>query len=321
MTIGIPRAGFYYKYFPFWKNYFEALGFDISVSPKSDKIMIEKGLKAAQSESCYPIKMYYGHLLALKDKADILLIPQMNEHKMGKGRRGTATFFCPYFVSLADMIMSEFPKFKVFRPIMDFHDNKIVSEPWINFGRSVLKKSLTEVDHAVDKAMKMQFNFEKRMQENDFFSSEEAFDESSTASRIIKPKIALIGRPYMIFDEYTSHNLKKRIESFGYSVVSQENISFGIQQAILSKINENEKQHWYLTNQELSAFYYYLLDKDVKGMIYIIPFNCGPDFVLEEFTINKLKKKKPITKISLDENTSSGAISTRLEAFFDLVKK
>jgi len=51
LRIGIPRALLYYRYFPFWKTFFETLGFEVVVSRPSHRGLIEGGFKFADDDT------------------------------------------------------------------------------------------------------------------------------------------------------------------------------------------------------------------------------------------------------------------------------
>ena len=57
--IGIPRAFFYYIYFPAWKTFFERLGFEVVVSPHTTKEILDAGVKEALAEACVPVKIFF----------------------------------------------------------------------------------------------------------------------------------------------------------------------------------------------------------------------------------------------------------------------
>ena len=41
MKIGIPRALYYYEHYPFWETYFHKLGFEIVLSRKTNKEIMD----------------------------------------------------------------------------------------------------------------------------------------------------------------------------------------------------------------------------------------------------------------------------------------
>jgi predicted nucleotide-binding protein (sugar kinase/HSP70/actin superfamily) len=55
--IGIPRALMFYRYFPFWHAFFEALGCKTVVSGADGK----KGRIVYVEDSCLPVKLLVTH--------------------------------------------------------------------------------------------------------------------------------------------------------------------------------------------------------------------------------------------------------------------
>lgn len=51
VRVGIPRALFYYQYYPGWKNFFEALGAEPVVSAPTNKAIFTAGNSRAVTES------------------------------------------------------------------------------------------------------------------------------------------------------------------------------------------------------------------------------------------------------------------------------
>ncbi len=95
--VGIPKALFYYYYFPLWKTFFEELGAEVVVSGNTTKRTMDEGSKTCVDEACLPIKIFFGHVIELKDKVDYLLIPRFTSVSRGE-------YICPKFGGLPDMI-------------------------------------------------------------------------------------------------------------------------------------------------------------------------------------------------------------------------
>ena len=74
--VGIPRALFYYQYYPLWKTFFEELGAEIVLSDRTTKSIMDEGSKTCVDEACLPIKIFHGHVMNIKDKVDYLFIPR-----------------------------------------------------------------------------------------------------------------------------------------------------------------------------------------------------------------------------------------------------
>jgi len=305
MKIAIPRAGLYHLYHSFWVAFFETLGFEVVVSPPTDRNILEAGLKIANGEMCLPMKIMYGHILWLEDKGDFMLLPQMSEAKFGSAEPGSGNFFCPYFVGLADLMAAEFSDLKILRPKMGFHDGMVEPDPWLSLAQE-LGKSETEAAAAYAKASA-------------------AYQDFSVQQKNIKPAasgktIALIGRPYVTYDDYANLNIVDKLANRGFAVKFWENIPENFLQAGLDQVSPRFRSHWFLTNREFGAINHLASQPDIAGIVYLVPFNCGPDFMIEEAVIQQARSRKPITMISLDESTGEAGLNTRLDAFIDMLK-
>lgn len=64
IKVGIPRALLYYQYYPMWKTFFEELGAEVVVSPPTTQIMLSAGSARLVADTCLPVKVFCGHVLA-----------------------------------------------------------------------------------------------------------------------------------------------------------------------------------------------------------------------------------------------------------------
>ncbi|MCK7530439.1 MAG: acyl-CoA dehydratase activase-related protein [Marinilabiliales bacterium] len=72
-TIGIPRALMvYYQQFPFWRTFFEELGFSVVVSRESDKALVTQSIETITAETCLPVELMHGHVIDLIEKKSII---------------------------------------------------------------------------------------------------------------------------------------------------------------------------------------------------------------------------------------------------------
>lgn len=95
--IGVPRSLFYYRFASFWECFFSALGAEIIVSDRTNKRILDDGVKNCVDEACLPIKLFYGHVLNLRDKVDYILVPRFTSISGNE-------YICPEFGGLPDMI-------------------------------------------------------------------------------------------------------------------------------------------------------------------------------------------------------------------------
>ncbi|MBE9469774.1 MAG: hypothetical protein IMY78_00825 [Chloroflexi bacterium] len=75
IKVGIPRALYYYQYYPACKAFFEELGAETVLSPPTNKAILSSGSARAVGETCLPVKVFFGHVRFLVDKCDCVFIP------------------------------------------------------------------------------------------------------------------------------------------------------------------------------------------------------------------------------------------------------
>lgn len=318
MKIGIPRAGLYYLYIPFWQKFFEELGVEVVLSPKTDKKILDLGIRTANGEACLPIKIYYGHVNWLRNNGvNIFLFPHFDRVFNSFKKLGEKSFFCPYFVGMSDVMIAEYPEIETISPMMTIKNKVIDPEPWLQLADK-LAKSKTEVKLAYEKAQNNYESFILRMQSEQLMPVE--IIDSVKINSDAKDKIAIIGHPYLTYDFQASLNIMNKIIKHGYSIRTMEMITEDERTDAIDFLFLQPHNHWYLTNEERIAFAAVAKDNNVKGIIYLTPFNCGPDFMMETFVLKDIRKLKPITTISIDEASGEAGLATRIEAFIDVLK-
>ncbi len=294
MTIGIPRALIYWKRPYFWEIFFENLGFEVILSPETNKEIIEEGVKITDSESCFSNKVYFGHLKWLDEKCDFIFIPKLktNEEQLE---------YCLKFFGLPDLAKI-FLKTKILTE--DFDEKKE------KFEVSLLKlgKKLKERKKEILRAFKIAQEKEKEILEK---REKEALEKLNSKS----PKIVLVSHPYNLYDSYINLRIAERIEKFGFSSIFLEDL----------KKENNDLKEWPEFHWEFGKGIAQKIEKVLKykisGVIQISAFACGSDAVLKEFVEKRFKKEKiPFLYLIIDEQTGEAGFQTRIEAFLDTIK-
>ena len=80
----------------------------------------------------------------------------------------------------------------------------------------------------------------------------------------------------------------------------------------------SEEVYWTFNKEILGAIGKY--KDNVDGIILVSAFPCGPDSLINELVIRKIKDI-PILNIILDEANSDTGLVTRLESFIDIINK
>src|SRR4030042_1467696 len=114
-NIGIPRALLYYQYYPMWQTFFEELVAEVVVSPPTTQAMLSSGSSRVVADTCLPVKVFCGHVLALIGNCDYIFIPAIRSVK----RR---VYNCSKFLGLPDMTKAVIPESTILD--VDFDINK-----------------------------------------------------------------------------------------------------------------------------------------------------------------------------------------------------
>jgi len=318
--VGIPRALLYYQYFPAWRIFFEAVGAEVTVSSPTNKAIFTSGSSRAVAETCMPVKLFFGHVVSLLDKCDYMFIPAMRS-------LGRKAYYCSKFIGLPDMtraLVSGCP------PILD-------PEIDLNKGRRALDHIIYDLGHhftadkskikeAAQQAEKAHSAYRKEMSDRGV-TPVQLLDETYPDERkphsepVISPtlSVAVIGHPYVVYDDYVSHRLISRLQGMGVRVFTPEMVA---QEALdIATVKFVGTPHWSFEADIVGAGEHYLHTK-VDGIITIAVFGCGPDSMMIEMVRHRAGElRTPFLHLSLDEHTSEGGLVTRLEAFLDMVRR
>ncbi|MGB9803041.1 acyl-CoA dehydratase activase-related protein [Desulfofundulus sp.] len=313
--VGIPSSLLSFLYYPTWKTFFSELGAQVIPSGNTTREMLDLGVKEALADACVPIKLYFGHVQSLIGKVDYLFIPRvvcLNKE----------TTYCPKFLGLPDMIRNSFKKIP---PLIDIRLD--VREGWNALLKAYQQAGLAlgasrgTIALAYRKAMAVERRFFSLLQEG--WQPLKAMEILNKAIRPQKPKgrlvLAVLGYPYLIYDRYISVDLLGRLKQMGVEVITMENLP----PRVLYRQNDNldKRPFWTLGDLVLRAAHYLLRHRRIDGIIHVTAFGCGPDSVVGKFLEMAAHECQavPFMSLSIDEHSGEAGITTRLEAFVDMV--
>ncbi len=292
-VIGIPQAFIYYKHPALFKTFFARLGFEILLSPKTNKKILERGVTLGENEACLPAKVFLGHLeWLINKKVDYLFIPRFLSFKKGLTS-------CPKFFALPDQteaIFSHHP------PILDPFINLNEKSLWQTFRQlgKKLGKNLFLVWQAYQQAKTAE---KKEKKEKNIF-----FEKQLQTKKI---KIVLVSHPYNLYDDFICASIVQLLNKM-------EVIPLNIDAVRPQK--ETVFFRWDFAN-EILASVKNLSCKFIDGAVQISSFNCGCDSVIKEFLQSEFASRKiPYLQLVIDEHTEKAGLITRLEAFIDTIK-
>lgn len=319
LKIGIPRALFFYKLYPFWKVFFENLDQEIILSKMTNKNIVEKGLELAVDDACLPVKIFHGHVEELKDKVDILFIPRIVSIEPRE-------YICPKFLGLPDMIKVNI---KNLPEIMDTKLNLYKG----NFGifnhifeiGNILEKTKSEVIVAYYKALKYFNNYKKTIKVKHILPADLLTDvkyfESKGKEGASTFKILLLGHPYILYDHFINMNIITKLRKSNVEIITSEMVHERNIEEETKKFSKD--MFWTLGKDIMGSAFYFLDNNYIDGIINVASFGCGPDSLVGELLEHKVRQKydTPFLYLNIDEQSGEAGLNTRLEAFIDILER
>jgi len=311
-TIGIPRALMvYYQQFPFWRTFFEEIGFTVVVSRESDKNLVNQSIEIMTTETCLPVELMHGHVLDLVTRGvDYIFLPFIVN---GKERAGNKTLNCncpwvqtyPFMVKAA--LKGKVDESKLLIPTLHFRffERALMKEMTEYFndkfsiGKELIKK-------AVYKADEVQTAFEKSLVEY----GKEVLKSIPENCR----PVVLLGRPYNGADSHLNLGLIEKL-------ITQNVMPIPIDMLDLSPYNifTNYRNMYWPNGQKIIAAAQLVAKNKNLHAVYLSNFRCGPDSFIWHYVTEELKGK-PFLHLEVDEHSADAGMVTRIEAFLDSLK-
>jgi len=296
LKVGIPRGLLYYYYGDLWRNFFQLLGIEVVVSGTTTKQMLDQGSKI--DEVCLPVKVYLGHVCALRGKVDWLFIPRVISV-------APKQYSCPKMMGLPDVVRANFPdlppmlsvdvnlrksRFVLYRAVVDL-GKRLGKSPWSSL------KTWVRASRQIDAVAVKQ-------------------DESVSGIRI-----GLVGHPYILKDSQISMDITGKLVRLGVRVIDVGDVpreeANSAAERLTKPIFWNYCQR--LVGAALALIY---SPRRLDGLVYVTSFSCGPDSLLGEMLGWHARKCNiPLLTLALDEHTGEAGLVTRLEAFVDMLDR
>jgi len=315
VRVGIPRGLFYYQLYPFLDVFFEEIGAEVVISDRTTRKTLDEGIRICVDEACLPVKIFYGHVMNLKNGVDFLLIPRLTSISKGE-------YICPKFGGLPDMIRNTV---KGLPKLIDTEIN--LRDPRSNAFSAAFEmgKHITRNRSKIKKAYYKAFERyeEHKGQLKKGIMASDIIDRKRNIY-VIKEKellnIVLIGHPYNICDGYANMNIIKKIRNNGANIITHEMIDDEV-------INKNcntlpKKIFWNFGRKAIGSIMSFAESNDIDGVIYLMAFGCGIDSFIGDLAERIIRRKSniPFITLTIDEHSGEAGMDTRIEAFIDMLR-
>lgn len=323
VKVGVPRALSYYRYFPLWKTLLEGLGAEVVLSRRTARGLLEDGVRHCVDDICVPVKLYYGHVLDLKDRVDRLFVSRV----VSIEKCESDTYTCPKLIGLPDMIKSSLEGLPpVLEFTVDVQNRSIKSSARKLAGEFDVPAAAARRATALSIEVQSRYERELLLGADPESAMEMVFANGNGAPRESGPagggdiSIALVGHEYLIHDPFISHNLPRKLTRLGASSVLMSQVP---PRVIDEELGRYPGISWSYEKELLGAASHFLRRPDIDGVMLVIGFACGPDSIIAEIINREVRRpdSPPLTTLVLDEHTGEAGVATRVEAFVDLIRR
>ncbi len=312
LSIGIPRGlmGFYQQ-FPFWRHFFEELGFQVIISDETNRKIITDSLETMVSETCLPVEVMHGHVINLLEKeVDYIFVPFVVNAK-GDKNNPTNNCNCPWVQSHPFLLKTAFKDPSI-------REKLLIPTLHFRYFERVLKKELSEyfnkkfnlskkiIAIAIEKAAKKQEEFEASLK----------YKGRKILENLSKTEFAfvLVGRPYNTSDSLLNLRIVKKLLNLNILTIPLDYLPLEEE-----NIFTNYPSIYWPNGQRILAGAKYIARCKNLYAIYLGNFRCGPDSFLLHFFKDEMKGK-PYLHLEVDEHSADAGMITRIEAFLDSLK-
>ncbi len=305
--IGLPMGLNMYEMLPFWHAFFTKLGFEVVISPRSDRKLYISGQQTIPSDTvCFPAKLIHGHIEALvKDGIDAIFYPCMT-YNFNEGL-GDNHYNCPVVAYYPEVIGANVPGLSGIKFIKDYigvHRPKDFKKKIFEILSGYFDGlSENEVAKACDAAYAEREKFL-----SDVRTKGEEYIKLAREKKM--PIIVLAGRPYHV-DPEINHGIDRLICECGAVVVTEDSVSANVNKFKTSVLNQ------WTYHSRLYAAARYIAEQEDMNLVQLVSFGCGVDAITTDEVREILEREGKIyTQIKIDEITNLGAVKIRLRSLF-----
>ncbi len=314
-SVGIPRVLNLYENYPYWATFFKELGFNVVLSPRSNRKVYELGIESIPSESeCYPAKLAHGHVQWLINKGvDFIFYPCI-PYERNEFPDSNNHYNCPIVTSYAENIKNNVDditsgKVRFLNPFMAFSSEEILTNQLVK----IFKEEFSDIPEA-----------EVRSAGAKAWAEQNAFRADMTAKgeEVLKyleetgrRGIILAGRPYHV-DPEINHGIPELINSYGIAVLTEDSVSH---------LGEVERplivmDQW-MYHSRMYAAANYAKKTENLDVIQLNSFGCGLDAVTTDQVNDILSNSGKIyTCLKIDEVNNLGAARIRIRSLLAAIR-
>ena len=310
-TVGVPFALMIHKFFPMANAFFTSLGYNVLLTKPTNEETIRLSQENARGETCYPVKLIYGHMKQLIDaKVDYIFLPTIHtmKHELSHVEHN---YGCVYMqtaaVSIGKALGLEEKGITLLSPVFDLDFGKeAMASAMVGLGKilGIPKPFCAKALLAGAMAVRKHTNAVEKQ-------GKQLLDSLKPEDKVL----VLITRNYGVSDPILNMGIPDLLLERGIKVITLSHLPGHA----LDISDEYPNLYWPFGQHILSGAKLIAHHPNLYA-VYLTNHGCGPDSMLSHL-FKKEMGDKPYLQIEVDEHFSKVGVVTRIEAFLNSLSK
>ncbi|MCR5581916.1 MAG: acyl-CoA dehydratase activase [Pseudobutyrivibrio sp.] len=306
-TVGVPYVLMLHKFFPMANAYFKSLGFNVVISDATNEEIILKSQEKAQGETCYPVKLIYGHFQQLVERGvDYIFMPKVHTLKHTSSQLDH-NYACAYMQAAPEMVAKaldlESKGITLLSPVFD-----------LDFGKQAMVSSMIGLGKIINRPKPL--CIKALMSGAQMIRRYDTAIEAQGKALLdgIKPDdkvLVIITRNYGINDDVLNMRIPEILLKKGYKVITLSHLPAHD----LDVSADHPNLYWPFGQHIISGAKMIAKHPNLYA-VYLTNHGCGPDTMISHLFKQEMGDK-PYLQIEVDEHFSKVGVITRIEAFLN----
>ena len=306
-TVGVPFCLMIHKFFPMANAFFSALGYNVLLTDPTSEETIRLSQLTARGETCYPVKLIYGHMQQLIDqKVDYIFMPSIHtmRHETSRVKHN---YGCVYMqtaaASVARALQIEEKGITLLNPVFD-----------LDFGKEAMAAAMLGLGKilGIPKPLCAAALLKGSMAVRQHTAAVEKQGAEMLASLKKDDKVlVLITRNYGVSDPVLNMGIPELLLARGHKVLTLSHLP-----GHALDISPEYDNLYYPFGQHILSGAKLIAHHPNLYAVYLTNHGCGPDTMLSQLFRREMGDK-PYLQIEVDEHFSNVGVITRIEAFLN----
>lgn len=306
-TVGVPYVLMIHKFFPMANAFFTSLGFNVILTQPTNEETIKLSQEYARGETCYPVKLIYGHMKQLIDQnVDYIFLPTIHTMKHEKSHV-EHNYGCVYMQTAAESIGHA----------MNLKENGITMLSPVfdlDFGKEAMASSMLGLGKIL--------GIPKPLCAKALLSGAIAVRKHTAAVEkqgkilldSLKPDdkvLVLITRNYGVSDPVLNMGIPELLLERGHKIITLSHLP-----GHDLDISDDYHNLYWPFGQHIISGAKLIANHPNLYAVYLTNHGCGPDSMISHLFRQEMGDK-PYLQIEVDEHYSKVGVITRIEAFLN----